>query len=158
MLLCLSYEKRTAFTANSWKDWNYICKHNDFSLFRNWPWIVTIAYNLGAVVQTTSYSMFKMKSSMGRSSCQMVEEDIKEYGITVLKSKQEGHSIWMISIIGEVEGHETAQERVKTTKYEHLLPILRPLGSFTFRTCAFSRAQSSRYFTPSSMQRRLILR
>lgn len=54
----------------------------------------------------------------------MVEEEIKEYGITVLKSKKEGHSIWMISIIGEIEGHENAQERVKTTKYEHLLPIL----------------------------------
>ena len=54
----------------------------------------------------------------------MVEEDVKEYGITILKSKEEGHSIWMISIIGEIEGHEAAQERVKTTKYEHILPIL----------------------------------
>lgn len=54
----------------------------------------------------------------------MIEEDIKEYGITVLKSETEGHSIWMLSIIGEIEGHENAQERTKTTKYEHLLPIL----------------------------------
>ena len=54
----------------------------------------------------------------------MMEEEIKEYGITVLKSETEGHSIWMISIIGEIEGHENAQERIKTTKYEHLLPIL----------------------------------
>ena len=30
----------------------------------------------------------------------MVEEDVKEYGITILKSKEEGHSIWMISIFG----------------------------------------------------------
>lgn len=54
----------------------------------------------------------------------MIEEEIKEYGITVLDSEMEGHSIWMISIIGEIEGHENAQERTKTTKYEHLLPIL----------------------------------
>lgn len=54
----------------------------------------------------------------------MIEEDVKEYGITVLDSEKEGHSIWMISIIGEIEGHEAAQERTKTTKYEHLLPIL----------------------------------
>lgn len=53
-----------------------------------------------------------------------MEEDIKEFGITVLKSEEEGHSIWMVSIIGEIEGHENAQERTKTTKYEHLLPIL----------------------------------
>jgi len=54
----------------------------------------------------------------------MSEEDVKEYGITVLASREEGHSIWMISIIGEIEGHENANERTKTTKYEHLLPIL----------------------------------
>ena len=53
-----------------------------------------------------------------------MEDDIKEFGITVLKSEEEGHSIWMVSIIGEIEGHENAQERTKTTKYEHLLPIL----------------------------------
>lgn len=54
----------------------------------------------------------------------MVEEELKEYGITILKSKLENHSIRMVSIIGEIEGHESAQERMKTTKYEHLLPIL----------------------------------
>lgn len=53
-----------------------------------------------------------------------MEDEIKEYGITVLKGRQEGHSIWMLSIIGEIEGHENAQERTKTTKYEHMLPIL----------------------------------
>lgn len=53
-----------------------------------------------------------------------MEEEIKEYGITVLNSNREGHSIWMLSIIGEIEGHENAQERIKTTKYEHMLPVL----------------------------------
>lgn len=49
---------------------------------------------------------------------------IKEYGITVLDEGDEGHRIWMISIIGEIEGHENASDRMKTTKYEHMLPIL----------------------------------
>ena len=49
---------------------------------------------------------------------------MKEYGITVLKSEKEGHSIWMFSIIGEIEGHENAREQTKTTKYEHMLPML----------------------------------
>lgn len=53
-----------------------------------------------------------------------MEDEIKEYGITMLNSEVEGHSIRMISIIGEIEGHESAQERMKTTKYEHILPIL----------------------------------
>ncbi len=54
----------------------------------------------------------------------MADDDIKEYGITVLKSEKEDHSIWMFSIIGEIEGHENAREQTKTTKYEHMLPML----------------------------------
>ena len=30
----------------------------------------------------------------------------------------------MLSIIGEIEGHETLGERAKTTKYEQILPRL----------------------------------
>ncbi len=52
------------------------------------------------------------------------EEYLKEYGITVLESSREGKKIWMLSIIGEIEGHENAKEGAKTTQYEHLLPIL----------------------------------
>lgn len=54
----------------------------------------------------------------------MIEDEVKEYGITILDSSIEEHSIRMISIIGEIEGHESSQERMKTTKYEHILPIL----------------------------------
>lgn len=54
----------------------------------------------------------------------MDSEMIKEYGITVLSEGEEGHHIWMISIVGEIEGHENSSERMKTTKYEHMLPIL----------------------------------
>lgn len=58
---------------------------------------------------------------------QDLKEDIKEYGITVLSSPIKEHCIWLISIIGEIEGHENSQERMKTTKYEHMLPILAKL-------------------------------
>lgn len=34
------------------------------------------------------------------------------------------NAIQLISIIGEIEGHESASNNVKTTKYEHLLPFL----------------------------------
>ena len=53
-----------------------------------------------------------------------MDEDMKEYGLTVLNGKKEGHVIWMLSIIGEIEGHESAQQQTKTTQYEHVLPIL----------------------------------
>ena len=33
-------------------------------------------------------------------------------------------NIYLLSIIGEVEGHEALGDRAKATKYEHILPIL----------------------------------
>lgn len=47
------------------------------------------------------------------------DESIKEYGQAVLD-----HHIHLISIIGEIEGHECLPSTSKTTKYEHLLPQL----------------------------------
>lgn len=51
-------------------------------------------------------------------------EDLKEYGMMMLQNSEDGDRIQMVSIIGEVEGHESAGEKTKTTKYEHLLPLL----------------------------------
>lgn len=48
----------------------------------------------------------------------MEKEDVKEYGMI------ENHGIQIISIIGEIEGHECLSQNAKTTKYEHLLPLL----------------------------------
>ena len=47
------------------------------------------------------------------------DESVKEFGQTVLD-----HHIHLISIIGEIEGHECLPSTSKTTKYEHLLPQL----------------------------------
>lgn len=49
---------------------------------------------------------------------------IKETGEAVLKSNQKGHKIHLMSIIGEIEGHECLGGSSKTTKYEHILPKL----------------------------------
>lgn len=54
----------------------------------------------------------------------LLDERIKEYGITMLYDKNEGKHISMISIIGEIEGHDISPATSKTTKYEHLLPQL----------------------------------
>lgn len=51
-------------------------------------------------------------------------EDLKEYGMMMLQDGEDGDKIQMVSIIGEIEGHESAGEKTKTTKYEHLLPLL----------------------------------
>ena len=50
------------------------------------------------------------------------DEQIREYGQVVLKANAGKHRIFLLSIIGEVEGHEQSPGNVKTTKYEHVLP------------------------------------
>lgn len=49
-------------------------------------------------------------------------EDILELGSDVTKTGQ--GNIYTLSIIGQIEGHQVAPETVKTTKYEHVLPLL----------------------------------
>lgn len=49
-------------------------------------------------------------------------EQITELGAQTTKSKH--GNIYTLTIIGQVEGHQVAPENVKTTKYEHILPLL----------------------------------
>ena len=52
------------------------------------------------------------------------DERIKETGQTQLDQNRENHKIHLLSIIGEIEGHENLSGNSKTTKYEHILPQL----------------------------------
>ena len=49
-------------------------------------------------------------------------EQVVELGSDITKSSK--GSIYTLTIIGQVEGHMNAPENVKTTKYEHVLPLL----------------------------------
>lgn len=49
-------------------------------------------------------------------------DQIIELGADITKSKQ--GSIYTLTIIGQVEGHQVLPETAKTTKYEHVLPLL----------------------------------
>lgn len=50
-------------------------------------------------------------------------DDIKENGQASVQTK-EHNGIFLLSIIGEVEGHETLGNSAKATKYEHIIPKL----------------------------------
>ena len=50
------------------------------------------------------------------------QEQLVELGADVTKGSQ--GRIYTLTIIGQVEGHQVAPETVKTTKYEHILPLL----------------------------------
>ena len=56
---------------------------------------------------------------------QVREEDrrqIQDFGASVVKN--EHGTIYTLTIIGQVEGHQILPETAKTTKYEHVLPLL----------------------------------
>lgn len=52
------------------------------------------------------------------------DKKISEYGQTLLENGKGDHKIHLLSIIGEIEGHECLPQHNKTTKYEHVLPQL----------------------------------
>ena len=51
-------------------------------------------------------------------------DDIKEYGAADLQDPDREHTIHLMTIIGEIEGHDVLPNTSKATKYEHVLPKL----------------------------------
>lgn len=51
-------------------------------------------------------------------------DDIIEFGQAMLHADRRNTTIYLLSIIGEIEGHECLPSTSKTTKYEHVLPRL----------------------------------
>ena len=52
------------------------------------------------------------------------DNKIREYGQALLVNEKRKSKIHLLSIIGEVEGHQCLPQHNKTTKYEHVLPQL----------------------------------
>lgn len=52
------------------------------------------------------------------------DERIEKTGQATLDENAQMDSIHLLSIIGEIEGHENLSNNSKTTKYEHILPSL----------------------------------
>lgn len=53
-----------------------------------------------------------------------VDDTIEEMGQITLNKNREGKKIHLLSIIGEIEGHEILPPTSKSTKYEHVIPKL----------------------------------
>lgn len=49
---------------------------------------------------------------------------ICEMGQVMLEGNSRKHKVELLTVIGEIEGHESAPSNSKTTKYEHVLPKL----------------------------------
>lgn len=52
------------------------------------------------------------------------DRQIQELGAAMLEENDKKYHIQLLTIIGEVEGHECLPNNSKTTKYEHILPKL----------------------------------
>ena len=60
-----------------------------------------------------------------KSNAEMKQEErqqVVELGSDITKSSR--GNIYTLTIIGQVEGHQVLPENAKTTKYEHILPLL----------------------------------
>ena len=66
------------------------------------------------------------RASQGDSQKERNEEntEIREMGTLDLGNGHSRHGIQLLTIIGEIEGHEAVSGNTKATKYEHLLPRL----------------------------------
>ena len=69
------------------------------------------------------------KNSQGNDNQQIEKEKhrderIEQTGQATLDENAKMENIHLISIIGEIEGHENLSNNSKTTKYEHILPSL----------------------------------
>ena len=51
-------------------------------------------------------------------------EELKETASANLEGSRDNHRIKLLTIVGEIEGHEAVSGNTKATKYEHLLPML----------------------------------
>lgn len=52
----------------------------------------------------------------------LTQERLEDLGAGLTKTER--GCIYTLTIIGQIEGHQVAPETVKTTKYEHVLPLL----------------------------------
>jgi len=64
------------------------------------------------------------KERTDRENEKLRDQKISEYGQVTLKDNDKEHKIHLLTIIGEIEGHECLSQNTKTTKYEHVLPQL----------------------------------
>ena len=63
-----------------------------------------------------------MKTTQDSEMKEQERQQVVELGSDITKSKK--GNIYTLTIIGQVEGHQVLPENCKTTKYEHVLPLL----------------------------------
>lgn len=63
-----------------------------------------------------------MDNAQTASTNEQSVDRVTEYGAALTRSSS--GNIYVLTIIGQIEGHQVLPETVKTTKYEHVMPLL----------------------------------
>lgn len=63
-----------------------------------------------------------MKNEQNNKDNERKNEDIRDYGTARLNGRH--GNIYCLSIIGQIEGHDVLPQDTKSTKYEHIIPML----------------------------------
>ncbi len=63
-----------------------------------------------------------MQETNEKENSKQKQDQLTELGSDLTKSKT--GNIYTLTIIGQIEGHQVLPDTVKTTKYEHVLPLL----------------------------------
>lgn len=69
--------------------------------------------------------MKQEKSTEVQSLSQENNQSIHEYGSTIIRSER--GNLHILTLVGQVEGHQILPPTTKTTKYEHIMPLLATL-------------------------------
>lgn len=72
-------------------------------------------------LQNETITVKKAEVSMAENKS---DEKIENLGQVIVEDSKKNSEIYVLSIIGEIEGHDVLSQNSKTTKYEHLLPKL----------------------------------
>lgn len=65
-----------------------------------------------------------MSDDKNKNQAEETRAEIRESGQLILDKNKKKNHIQLITIIGEIEGHDNLGSNSKTTKYEHILPKL----------------------------------
>ena len=111
MLQVINYSKHIFYDRK--RQWNQMVDRgmaNDFS------------WNASKFRYEGLYNYLLGEKTMGDTKKE--NDNIMEFGQAILHADRRNTTIYLLSIIGEIEGHECLPSTSKTTKYEHVLPRL----------------------------------
>lgn len=94
-----------------------------------WPEVCRFWKGMVNIMENKSSDVEQEKEK--KETEELEDGKIKEYGQTTLVNEEKKSKIHLLSVIGEIEGHECLPQHNKTTKYEHVLPQLAAIEDST---------------------------